>query len=92
MIKNDLPQRPDYSQAIFEALVRIESLLQNNRWGTEELHKPALSINEAAELLGVSKSTMKGLIYMKRVGSVRIGRRVLVVRSSLMDVLASGSV
>ncbi len=70
----------------------IESLLQNNRWGTEELHKPALSINEAAELLGVSKSTMKGLIYMKRVGSVRIGRRVLVVRSSLMDVLASGSV
>ena len=67
MIKHDLPQRADYAQAIFETLVRIESLLQKNRWDTQEPHKPALSIHEAAEVLGVSSSMMKKLIYTKKV-------------------------
>ena len=89
MIKNDLPQRPDSTQAIFETLVRIESLLQQNRWGTKEPHKPALSIREAAEVLGISSSMMKRLVSTKKVASVKVGSRVLVVRSSLLDVLSS---
>ena len=90
MIKNDLQQRPDYAQAIFETLVRIESLLQKNCWGNSpEPHKPALSIHEAADVLGVSSSMMKRLIYTKKVASVKVGSRVLVIRSSLLDVLSS---
>lgn len=74
MIKNDLPQRPDYAQAIFETLLRIEYLLIRNPWGNiPEPQKAALSIHEAAEVLGVSSSMMKRLISTKKVASVKVG-------------------
>ena len=90
MIKNDLPQRPDYAQAIFETLVRIECLLQKNCWDTQEPNKPVLSIREAADFLRISTSMMKRLIYAKKVASVKVGSRVLDIRGSLLDILVAG--
>ena len=47
----------------------------------------AFSINEAAESLGVSRSSVKELIYTNQIRVVRVGRRVLISRQSLLEYL-----
>jgi len=46
-----------------------------------------MTVNEAAEMLRISLPTMYELIRKKRVHSLKIGRKILVSRSSLMNLL-----
>ena len=47
----------------------------------------ALSKNEAARMLGVSLRTVDRLIALKQLPVRRLGRRVLIPRSVLLDLL-----
>jgi hypothetical protein len=73
MIIENLPQRADYQRAIYETLLRIERLFQSERLAEplaegapDPLPAPpqklALSIDAAAETLGIGRSKMKDLI------------------------------
>jgi excisionase family DNA binding protein len=42
-----------------------------------------LGIDEAAELMGLSSWTLRHLVRMKRLSSVKIGRRILIEREEL---------
>jgi hypothetical protein len=62
MMTEDLPQCVDYQKAIFESLCRIEVILGR---GCPDRPGPvvsALTIDEAANALRVSRSKIKGLI------------------------------
>ncbi|HEY6326589.1 MAG TPA: helix-turn-helix domain-containing protein [Candidatus Cybelea sp.] len=50
-----------------------------------------LSINEAAEVLRVSRSTLKRLIGEEKLRTIRLGRRVLVPVSSIDELLERGA-
>ena|SRR5271165_2917018 len=81
MQDEDLPQRPDYSRAIYETLRRIESLLSAGHFSASndrDEFKPTLTVNEAAAYLGVGRSKFYELVRTKQVPSIRIGRRILI--------------
>ena len=47
----------------------------------------AFSVDEAARVLGVSRDLMYDLVAQGRVPSVRLGRRIVVPRGALEDLL-----
>ena len=49
-----------------------------------------LSVREAAELVGISKPKMYELVRAGKVRSVRVGKKILISRKSLMDWLEKG--
>ena len=52
--------------------------------------KLALSVTEAADLIGISKPKMYELVNSNRVHSVNVGKKILISRQSLMDWLQKG--
>ena len=51
---------------------------------------PALSVNDAAELLGCSRDSIKRAIARGDLRMARFGRRILVLRESIVDLLGRG--
>jgi excisionase family DNA binding protein len=91
MQQEKLPMVPDYPRLIYATLARIEARLASGETALTSHHqaiKPTLTVAEAAVLLGVSKSTMKQLVRTDRIASVRVGRRLLVIRASVMALVA----
>ena len=52
--------------------------------------KPTLTVSEAADLIGICKPTMYELVRARKVHSVRVGKKILICRQSLMDWLMKG--
>lgn len=52
--------------------------------------KPTLTVHEAAELIGISKPKMYELVRAGKIRSVRIGKKILISRQSLMDWIMKG--
>ena len=47
--------------------------------------KVTLTVPEAAELIGVCKPTMYEMVRARKVRSVKVGKKILISRQSLMD-------
>ena len=52
--------------------------------------KVTLTVPEAAELIGVCKPTMYEMVHAGKVRSVKVGKKILISRQSLMDWLKKG--
>ena len=52
--------------------------------------KMTLSVREAAELIGISKPSMYEVVRTGKVRSVKVGKKILISRQSLMDWLKKG--
>lgn len=52
--------------------------------------KVTLTIPEAAELIGICKPTMYEMVRAGKVRSVKVGKKILISRQSLMDWLKEG--
>ena len=52
--------------------------------------KVTLTVPEAAELIGICKPTMYEMVRAGKVRSVKIGKKILISRQSLMDWLKEG--
>ena len=50
-------------------------------------NKVTLTVSEAAEMIGISKPSMYEVV---RAGSVKVGKKILISRQSLMDWLKKG--
>jgi excisionase family DNA binding protein len=93
MVTEILPQRADYQKAIYESLCRIEQLLRTKETPIPSTPKEppvpsaafsgALTMDETAKALRVSRSTVKELIGRGVIRVVRLGRRVLIPTESL---------
>lgn len=46
---------------------------------------PAITVAEAAQMIRISKPSMYELIRSKKVHSIRVGKKILVSRQSLLD-------
>jgi len=55
-----------------------------------ELPRRAVSVREAARLLGISPRTIQNYMASKAIRTVRVGRRVLVPMKSVSEVAARG--
>jgi len=53
-------------------------------------YKLALSPAEAAEALGVSKSTVYRMVSSGRLAVVKVGRRTLIAKSALVALIETG--
>ena len=53
-------------------------------------NKVTLTVSEAAELIGISKPSMYEVVRTGKVRSVKVGRKILISRQSLMDWLKKG--
>jgi excisionase family DNA binding protein len=51
--------------------------------------KPVLTVPEAADLLGISRSLAYELVARHKLPAVRLGRRILVPQRAIEDLLAS---
>lgn len=79
-----LPQRPDYQRAMYESLCRIEGLLRETaRPDRITAFSGTLTMDETAGALRVSRSTVKQMIGRGTIRAVRIGRRVVIPREAL---------
>lgn len=50
-----------------------------------------LTVEEAAELLGIGRGTAYEAVRLHQIPSVRVGRRILVPRAALMAMLGAAS-
>jgi excisionase family DNA binding protein len=65
----------------------------SSHWLLKEESMTALkSVEEAAELLGISKWTVRGYIKAGKLRAVRLGRRVLVEEAELERLVAEAKV
>lgn len=55
-----------------------------------EMPRQAVSVREAAHLLGISQRTVDKYVALKAIRTVRVGRRVLVPMKSVSDVATRG--
>lgn len=62
------------------------SMLQQSSPGT----KLTLSVQEAAEMIGISKPTMYGLIRENEIPSIHVGKKIVIARQALLDWLSKG--
>lgn len=53
-------------------------------------NKVTLTVSEAAELIGISKPSMYEVVRAGKVRSVKVGKKILISRQSLMDWLKKG--
>ena len=52
--------------------------------------KVTLTVSEAAEMIGISKPSMYEVVRAGKVRSVKVGKKILISRQSLMDWLKKG--
>ena len=71
---------PKHGQQDADSLSRIDS----------EMPRQAVSIREAARLLGISLRTVDKYVALKLIRTVRVGRRVLVPMKSVNEVVTRG--
>lgn len=64
-----------------------ESVLEGDQQMAQEKELLALSVEEAAELLGISKGLMYEAVRMGQIPHIRIGRRVIIPRLALLKML-----
>ena len=82
---------PDYQAAIYQTLLRIErSLMERPPMIREPEHvptvthpKPTMSMNDAAQYLGVGRSSLYELVRTRQIRSIRVGRRILIPTHAL---------
>ena len=55
-------------------------------------NKVTLTVSEAAELIGISKPSMYEVVRAGKVRSVKVGKKILISRQSLMDWLKKGEI
>lgn len=53
-------------------------------------NKVTLTVSEAAELIGISKPSMYEVVRAGKVRSVKVGKKILISRQSLLDWLKKG--
>ena len=53
-------------------------------------NKVTLTVSKAAELIGISKPSMYEVVRAGKVRSVKVGKKILISRQSLMDWLKKG--
>ena len=53
-------------------------------------NKVTLTVSEAAEMIGISKPSMYEVVRAGKVRSVKVGKKILISRQSLMDWLKKG--
>ena len=63
------------------------AMLDNNKHTQNYAPKLTLSVQEAADLIGVSKPVMYRLLDDSEVRSIRIGRKILIPQESVMNYL-----
>lgn len=69
-------------------------IVETSSLGVREMDKMCLSVTEAAEELGISRSRAYELVQQKWIPSIKCGRRVLIPRQALqkrLDELLAGS-
>jgi len=54
------------------------------------MERLTVSLNEAARLLGISRSTAKTLVRQEQIKSVRVGRRILIPLTALNEFIGNG--
>lgn len=54
--------------------------------------KQVLTVSEAADVLGISRSLAYQLVACRQIPSVRLGRRIVVPRQVIDEILASATV
>lgn len=59
--------------------------------GCRDLEKVAYRMNEAAELLGISRTKVYELVLSDQLRSIKIGRRRIIPRSALAEFLGDPS-
>ena len=55
-----------------------------------DAYPPILTINNAAEILGVSTNTIRKLIKNDNLHAVKIGKRYKITKNKLLDYLGEG--
>jgi len=55
--------------------------------GTETLERATYTIHEAAEILGIAKSSAYRAARTGELPTIKIGRRILVARQALADII-----
>lgn len=83
---------PNYGRAIYETLLRIESLIASTHRQSPSLargSRATMSIKEAAEYIGVSKNQMYELVHAGAIKSIRVGQRFVIPRHALDEFLQS---
>ena len=53
-------------------------------------NKVTLTVSEAAEMIGISKPSMYEVVRAGKVRSVKVGKKILISRQSLLDWLKKG--
>ena len=53
-------------------------------------NKVTLTVSEAAEMIGISKPSMYEVVRAGKVRSVKVGKKILISRQSLMDWVKKG--
>ena len=99
MMRNRLYTEEQVHQVVDEVLRRLgstaalqepehldNSTSQQSSPGT----KMTLSVREAAELIGISKPSMYEVVRAGKVRSVKVGKKILISRQSLLDWLKKG--
>ncbi len=52
--------------------------------------KLTLSVREAADMIGISKPTMYGLIRNNEIPVIHVGKKIIITRQALLDWLSEG--
>ena len=56
----------------------------------EHLNKVTLTVTEAAQLIGICKPKMYEIVRARKVRFVKVGKKILISRQSLLDWLKKG--
>lgn len=101
MLRNKLYTTEEVHQVVDEVLRRLDNTMvpmpepanldndisQNS---SPENTKVTLTVPEAARLIGISNPKMYELVRAGKVRNVRVGKKILISRKSLMDWLMKG--
>jgi excisionase family DNA binding protein len=68
----------------------VDALREELRLERQAGPPPLLSVDQAAERLGVSRTSMYGMIRRGELRTIRVGRRRLVPESAIADVVEDG--
>lgn len=82
--------RHDIRQIQIPAPVPVGHPVQRERIEQIQPKRRAVGINEAAELIGLSKWTIRKYVVERRIFSVKVGRRILIPMETLDKILAEG--
>ena len=95
MIRNRLYTKDEVLQVVeaaLNALDNTEAPLQEPEHLDNDIpqqsspeNKVTLTVSEAAELIGISKPSMYEVVRAGKVRSVKVGKKILISRQSLMD-------